>query len=212
MSYTYTRLRMPGHPLADKCGMVLEHRLVLSQKLGRWLRREEHTHHLNGDRRDNRPENLVVTRNGLHQATYHPQGQKGPRTCAVCGTLGRTVGWGMCSRCYHRACYLTRNPAPLCHVCGKRTSIGRTVHVRCHLRQLREARIEAGLLRQYQPQAGKTCKCGAPAKTRGLCQRCYHSRWKKERDLRFDEVALSASQPAAPEREAVAEAAGDGEK
>ena len=38
----------------------LEHRLVLAQKLGRPLRKGESAHHKNGNRSDNRPDNLEL--------------------------------------------------------------------------------------------------------------------------------------------------------
>jgi predicted nucleic acid-binding Zn ribbon protein len=61
----YKKIRLPSHPNATKSGYIFEHRFVMSQALGRPLRKDETIHHINGDRLDNRLENLEL-RDGAH--------------------------------------------------------------------------------------------------------------------------------------------------
>ena len=54
------------HPTATKHGYVLEHRIVIENSLGRLLNPKEVAHHKNGDRKDNRLENLKVMKRKEH--------------------------------------------------------------------------------------------------------------------------------------------------
>lgn len=64
-SLGYVLKRMPDHPQAHK-GYVLEHRWVMEQAMGRPLESAEHVHHRNGDKTDNRPENLELADRVAH--------------------------------------------------------------------------------------------------------------------------------------------------
>lgn len=56
----YILVKKPDHPSATKAGYVREHRLVMETKLGRFLTRSEVVHHMDGDPRNNHPDNLEV--------------------------------------------------------------------------------------------------------------------------------------------------------
>lgn len=76
----YVTVKAHGHPSANKLGYIREHRLVMEEMIGRQLEPHERVHHKNGDRGDNRPENLELWKvkkkdpAGVRAADYHCPG------------------------------------------------------------------------------------------------------------------------------------------
>jgi hypothetical protein len=68
----YVKCRAKGHPTADRYGFVLEHRLVMEKKIGRYLESHEIVHHIDGDRKNNNPGNLELLTKGTHHLGHKP--------------------------------------------------------------------------------------------------------------------------------------------
>lgn len=66
----YIHVKVPGHAEARQNDWALEHRVVMSDHLGRRLERHESVHHINGVRNDNRLQNLELW------SSWQPPGQR----------------------------------------------------------------------------------------------------------------------------------------
>jgi len=56
--------------VSNRGNRKLEHRFLMEKHLGRKLKKEEHVHHINGIKDDNRIENLIVLKKGIHHSLH----------------------------------------------------------------------------------------------------------------------------------------------
>lgn len=69
----YWQIYSPQHPYKTKLGYILEHRLIMEKKIGRYLKPKEIVHHINKNKEDNRPENLKLVKNQSEHNNFHPK-------------------------------------------------------------------------------------------------------------------------------------------
>ena len=112
----YRLIKAPDNPMTNPNGYMLEHRLVMSRMLSRPLTPNEDIHHVNGNKLDNRLENLQLMSDCAH-GTLHARKDMSGRVCCLCGSKTTQIGltgknrtpWAM----WHRA------PNGQGHVCRK---------------------------------------------------------------------------------------------
>lgn len=92
-NHGYRVLFDPKHPIADRFGYVLQHVLVASAALGKRLPEGAQVHHVNGNKTDNRSENLVICQDRAYHSLLHQRqaalrqtGHADWRRCAYCWT------------------------------------------------------------------------------------------------------------------------------
>jgi hypothetical protein len=76
----YVYIFCPDHPFSDINNRVKEERLVVEEYIGRYLEKKEIVHHINGNKSDNRMENLQIVSSKEH-VRIHRKGI--PRTIEV---------------------------------------------------------------------------------------------------------------------------------
>lgn len=74
----YINVLAPEHPNCNHAGYVVEHRLVMEEKIGRLLKKHEAVHHINEIKNDNRPENLFLFHSNKDHKHFHFQVKKNP--------------------------------------------------------------------------------------------------------------------------------------
>ena len=71
-SHGYILIRVgTDHHLADVRGYAYEHRIVAEKKIGRKLKPGERIHHINKNKSDNRPKNIMVTGSNAEHFLQH---------------------------------------------------------------------------------------------------------------------------------------------
>lgn len=69
---------VPDHPKANSSGYIPRSRHMMEQHLGRYLTEDEHVHHKNSDKLDDRIENFEILTRSKHIKQHYLEGT-GPR-------------------------------------------------------------------------------------------------------------------------------------
>jgi hypothetical protein len=86
IKHGYVEIYKPDHPMSNKDGYIREHRLVMSEHLGRTLGTHEDVHHIDGNKLNNDSTNLEVMTRSEHTKHHNKNKQ------IIRGDLGRIVG------------------------------------------------------------------------------------------------------------------------
>lgn len=111
----------PTHPRSTKEGYIYSHILVAEEMLGRYLKQDECVHHIDENKYNNSPNNLIVFKTKADHAAYH----KGcdiikegdvyialPHKDSIC-PICNGYKWfdaNICLDCYRKSIHTTKKP------------------------------------------------------------------------------------------------------
>lgn len=112
----YVVVYMPSHPRARK-GYVFEHIVIMEKLLGRMIGTDEHIHHINGERGDNAPGNLLLFKSHSAHHAYEARikafkecGHYNWRKCPYCHKYDSMENLSMSKKfVYHKVCANTES-------------------------------------------------------------------------------------------------------
>jgi len=88
----YILLYKPDHPFCDNHGYVFEHRLVMEQKIGKYLNRKtEKIHHVDGNVKNNNIENLQILTHKEHKRIHNGWWLNNGKWFKVCRTCNQEL-------------------------------------------------------------------------------------------------------------------------
>lgn len=67
----YISIYKPDHPQCSKQGYIFEHRLVVEGIIGRFLTKKEIVHHIDENKSNNNPANLMLFKNSSEHIKHH---------------------------------------------------------------------------------------------------------------------------------------------
>lgn len=113
----YILIYKPNHHFVNQNGYILEHRLIWEEYHKAILLPWAIVHHINGNKQDNRIENLEVMSISDHSIHHNPKKDMANRICADCGSTKSQID----SKGYHKWCKNPLNAQQfLCIKCSMR--------------------------------------------------------------------------------------------